>query len=118
MLSIIAKRLAKTRYVRKALEDQTETTGVPLTLEPRMVIGLILMAFSYIIAWPAVAALGFLSAYLGKPSILIIGGIVTYGCSHLMFIAGAWVAGASHVKLLMRRAVKILFEKTLRRHLL
>jgi hypothetical protein len=81
-----------------------------------MVIGLCLVAFSYIIGWPAVAALGILSVYFREPLIVVIGGPVTYGFSHLVFLIGAWLIGAKYVRPLMRYAIKALFKKILRRN--
>lgn len=81
-----------------------------------MTIGLILIGFSYIIGWPAVAALSFLAVYFQEPLIVIIGGPVTYGLSHLVFLAGAWLSGAEHARILMRHATKLLFKKILRHH--
>jgi hypothetical protein len=87
------------------------------TVSNRMIVGLILIGFSYIIGWPAVAALSFLAVYFQEPLIVIIGGPVTYGLSHLVFLAGAWLSGAEHARSLMRHAKILLFKKILRRHL-
>ena len=63
---------------------------------PRVITGLIMMGFSYVIGWPAVAALGVLAIWFKEPLIAIIGGPTIYGLSHVIFIIGAWLARAPH----------------------
>ncbi|MEI7673227.1 MAG: hypothetical protein WCK00_14030, partial [Deltaproteobacteria bacterium] len=69
---------------------------------------------SYVIGWPAVAALGVLAIWLQEPLIAIIGCPTTYALSHLLFIAGAWVARAPHFLLLLARYTIQVFIKKLR----
>jgi hypothetical protein len=54
-------------------------------------IGLILV--SYVIGWPVVAMLGLTAFRLGEPLILVIGGPFFYALSHLIFLAGLYLAG-------------------------
>lgn len=118
MIRTMLERLAETTYVREALEDRTELKDLRKEHSARMITGLILVGFSYVIGWPAVTALGILAVYFREPLIVIIGGPVTYGLSHLVFLVGAWLAGARQARLLMRYATKVLFRKMLGRHLL
>jgi hypothetical protein len=113
MIRKIAERLAKTKYVREALEDTTELKDIRRERSARMIFGLVLVGFSYIIGWPAVAALGVLAVYFREPLIAIIGGPLIYGLSHVVFLVGAWLAGARHARILMRYATKVLFKKIL-----
>jgi hypothetical protein len=114
MFRKIAARLAKTKYVREALEDTTDLKSLRLQRSPRMTVGLILICFSYIIGWPAVGAFGVLAVYFREPLVVAIGGPVIYGISHLVFLAGAWLAGAEHARFLMRYTTKVVFRKILR----
>lgn len=118
MIRTILERLAETTYVRESLEDRTELKDLRKEHSARMIAGLILVGFSYVIGWPAVTALGILAVYFREPLIVIIGGPVIYGLSHLVFLLGAWLAGARHARLLMRYATKVLFRKMLGRQLL
>jgi len=111
MIRKIAARLAKTKYVREALEDTTDLKSLRIQQSPRMIMGLILIGFSYIIGWPAVAAFGILAVYFREPLIVVIGGPVIYGISHVVFLIGAWLAGAKHARFLMRYATKVIFRK-------
>ena len=114
MFRKIAARLAKTKYVREALEDTADLKSLRIQRTPRMITGLILIGFSYIIGWPAVGAFGLLAVYFREPLIVAIGGPVIYGISHLVFLAGAWLAGAEHARFFMRYATKVIFRKILR----
>ena len=116
MIRKIAERLAKTNYVREVLDDPAVTSlkDVRIQYSSRLIVGLILIGFSYIIGWPAVAAFGILAVYFKEPLIVVIGGPTIYGISHVVFLVGVWLAGAQHVRLLMRHATKAIFKKILR----
>lgn len=114
MFRKIAASLAKTKYVREALEDTADLKSMRIQRSPRMIMGLILIGFSYIIGWPAVTAFGVLAVYFREPLIVVIGGPVIYGISHVVFLIGAWLAGAEHVRFLMRYTTKVIFRKILR----
>ena len=55
------------------------------------------MGISYIIGWPAVAFFTFLAVYLRMKEIVLLGP-ASYLFSHLVFIAGAALAGVDGVK--------------------
>lgn len=114
MIRKIAERLAKTKYIRDAMEDQTDMKDIWKRPTPRMIIGLSIVGFSYIIGWPAVMALGILAVYSREPLIIVLGGPITYGFSHVVFLAGAWLAGAQYARILIKYATKVLFRKILR----
>jgi hypothetical protein len=114
MIRKIALRPAQTAYVRDALENPADLRQIRVRPTWRMIAGLGLVGFSYLIGWPAVAVLGILAAFFRKPLIVVVGGPVTYGLSHIVFLVGAWLAGASYVRLLTRYAAGALFKKLLR----
>jgi hypothetical protein len=114
MIRKAAEHLAKTKYIRGAMEDQTDIKDIWKQPTPRMIVGLTLVGFSYIIGWPAVAAMGFLSVYFREPLLIVIGGPVTYGLSHLVFLTGAWLAGAQYARILIKYTARALFRKILR----
>ncbi len=76
-----------------------------------VVFGIFLILFSYVIGWPAVAVFGWLSFHTGQPLILVVGGPVTYGLSHLVFMAGVFLAGKPYVLALAKRATRAVFER-------
>lgn len=113
MFKRIIKRIAEIRYVRCAMAEQADLSAFRKKPTPRMVAGIAAMALSYIIGWPAVSGLGVLSVYLHEPLILIIGGPVIYGLSHLVFILGMYLAGVAYVGVFFRWLTRIGMEKLL-----
>jgi len=111
MKSTIIQKIAKTRFVRKAIEDRADLSAFRQKPTPRILLGIFLITFSYVIAWPAIGALGTLSVYMEKPLILIIGGPLTYVLSHLVFMLGMVLAGADYTKIFLRWAARITVEK-------
>jgi hypothetical protein len=115
----IRKKLAdyflKKPYVYNAVLEQADLKAFTKKPERKIfiktVIGFILILFSYIIGWPAVIFLGIISYSLRQPLLVIIGGPVVYGFSHLVFWAGMYLAGVHYTKIFLRWAVRIGFEK-------
>jgi hypothetical protein len=113
MIKRLLYRISKTRYVRSAIDERADLAALKQKPTRRVIIGLIVIAVSYILGWPAVGGLGILSVYLQKPLVLIIGGPLIYGISHLVFILGMYLAGATHTKVFFRWATRVSMEKLL-----
>ena len=113
MTTNILRRIAKTGFVSKAIEERADLSAFKERPTARIIAGVSAIGFSYIIGWPAISFLGFLSIYLNKPLIVIIGGPLTYGLSHLVFILGMYLAGAKYTKIFMRWAARVIMEKFL-----
>jgi hypothetical protein len=111
MIKRLLYRISETRYVRSAIEERADLAAFKQKPTKRIIAGLIVIAVSYTIGWPAVGALGILSVYLKEPLVLIIGGPLTYGLSHLVFIIGMYLAGAEHTKAFFRWATRVSMEK-------
>jgi hypothetical protein len=111
MFDRLVQRISRTAYARSALSDEAGLACFKQKPTPRIMWGLVIIGVSYIIGWPAVALLGFLSATWGKPLLLVVGGPVVYGLSHLTFILGAWLAGAEHAKAFFRWATRVTLLK-------
>ncbi len=111
----IIKKFAETRYVRSAIEDKADLSAFKKKPSVRVVFGISIIAFSYVIGWPAVAALGALSVYLEKPLIVAIGGPLIYGLSHLVFILGMYLAGADYTRIFLRWATRVTAEKLMQK---
>jgi len=77
----------------------------------RVMAGLFLILISYVIGWPAVGVLGAISLYAEKPLILIIGGPLVYGVSHLVFLIGIYLAGRDYALACLKRVKKALKER-------
>jgi hypothetical protein len=107
----ILNRIADTDYVRSALNDKADLSAFKERPSVRIILGVSAILFSYIISWPAIGALGALSVYLNKPLLVVVGGPLLYGFSHLVFIFGMYLAGAKYSKIFLRWATRIAVEK-------
>lgn len=111
-----AQRLAETKSVRTLLEQPADLSEFRERPTPRLIAGLFLMGFSYLLGWPAVAAFGMLAVYRQEPLIAVIGGPATYGLSCVVFLVGAWLSRAPHyLNVLSRYALGKLFGRLLGR---
>ena len=107
----ILKKAAAARFVKKAIADKADLSPFKERPSPRAMVGIAAIGISYIIGWPAVALLGVISIHLEKPMIAIIGGPLTYGLSHLVFILGMYLAGADYTRIFLRWATRKTMEK-------
>lgn len=107
----IVTRLARTRFVREALEEKADLSALCAKLTPRVWVGLGLIGLSYIIGWPAIGLLAIIAYHLREPVIVAVGGPVTYGLSHLVFLAGSWLAGSHYASIFLRWTTRRFIEK-------
>jgi len=110
---VLARVVSRTEFARKALEEKADLSPFKEKPSARILFGIFLMGFSYVIGWPAVTFFGILSICLSEPLIVIIGGPVIYGISHLVFLAGLYLAGARYSYIFFRWATRKLLEKYL-----
>lgn len=111
MIQPILKRLSRTAYVRSAMAERADLSVFQQKPTPRVIWGLVVIGISYMIGWPAIAALGLIAGYLEKPLVLLVGGPLTYGLSHAVFILGAYLAGARYAKDFLRWATRATMER-------
>jgi hypothetical protein len=107
----IAARLIRVRFVREAMEEKADLSGLREKPAVRTRVGLGLIGFSYLIGWPAVGLLAVIAYHLREPLIIAVGGPVTYGLSHLVFLAGSWLAGVRYAAVFLRWATRRIVEK-------
>ncbi len=112
----VIKRITESEFVRQAVEEKADLEAFKQRPSARVVLGLSLIALSYIIGWPAVSALAALAVYLGQPLVAVIGGPLTYGLSHLVFLAGMVLAGAEYTRIFLRWATRMAVEKFVLKH--
>jgi len=84
-------RLRDTRLVRTALATPVDP-ALHAPPPPRIVAGLLLLGASYLLGWPAIALLGALAAWAGRP-LWLLGGPVLYGLSWAVFAVGLVLLG-------------------------
>ena len=103
--------LLKTEFGRSAVRDEADLSMFRERPGAKILFGLFLIAFSYVIGWPAVAVVGTIALYFKEPLIIAIGGPLVYGFSHLVFLAGMVLAGAQYAKAFSRWMARRLIEK-------
>jgi hypothetical protein len=108
----IADYLIWKKSIIRLLENPVDLTELRKRLTKRLIFGWILMAFSYVIGWPAIAGLGVIALWYKEPLIAVIGGPVMYVISCLVFILGAWLARApQHLGTLIKFATQSFIRK-------
>jgi hypothetical protein len=107
----IVARLARTDFGREAMAETVNLSSLFVKPTPRVWVGLGLIGLSYIIGWPAVGLLALIAFHTGEPMILAIGGPLVYGLSHLVFIAGFYLAGSYYAPFFLRCVTRKAIEK-------
>ena len=114
MRKIVAK-LAALSFVRSALEEEAGLDAFRQPPTPRIILGMVLIGASYLIGWPVVGLLAALSAYYKAPLLVAVGGPLVYGLSHLVFLAGMYLAGAKYTWIFFRWLTRKAMLKLMRR---
>lgn len=109
--SRIVARLLELPLVRAALAEPVDLTALREKPTPRVWTGLGLIATSYVIGWPAVGLLAWLAVRWQEPLLVVVGGPLTYGLSHLVFWIGSGLAGARYARLFLRWAIRRAVER-------
>jgi hypothetical protein len=107
------QKIAATAFVRSAMAEQADLSAFKEKPSLKIILGLLAMMVSYIIGWPAVAALGLLAIHLHEPLVVIVGGPLTYGLSHLVFLLGMYLCGAVYSLIFLRWLTRVSMEKLL-----
>ena len=89
----IVGRIAATAWMRNAMNNGDAQYVFREKPAMQVYVGIGLILISYVIGWPAVGMLGLIAFYTREPLLLVIGGPLVYGLSHLVFLAGLYLAG-------------------------
>lgn len=106
-------KIGATDYVRSVIQEQADLSAFKEKPTPAVLAGVFAIGCSYVIGWPAVAALGVLSVKLHNPWIVAVGGPATYGLSHLIFLLGMYLCGAKYSLIFLRWLTRGSMEKLL-----
>jgi hypothetical protein len=113
LLKYISRKIATTDFGRQAFAEVPDLSVFGKRPSARVITGMGLMAFSYLIGWPMVTLLGILSIWFREPVMVVIGGPLTYGLSHLVFLAGFYLAGSEYANILMKWGTRKLLIRIL-----
>jgi hypothetical protein len=114
IVSRMVARIVDTPYARKAVEEKADLSAFKAKPTFRVLLGVFLIGFSYVIGWPAISALAALAVYFHEPLLAVIGGPVMYGLSHLTFMAGMVLSGAKYSAIFLRWATRMAVERLTR----
>ena len=97
--------------MREAMAERLTLSSLRVKPTPRVWTGLGLIGLSYVIGWPAVGVLALISFHMREPWIVAIGGPIIYGLSHLVFLAGFFLAGSRYTSIFLRWTAQRVMEK-------
>lgn len=104
---------AATAFVRTAIAERADLAAFREKPTPVVLAGVFAIGFSFLLGWPAIFALGIVSVKLQTPWIIVVGGPLTYGLSHLVFILGMYLSGAIYSLIFCRWLTRITMERCL-----
>jgi len=111
IIKSVANRIAESKFAGSAIADNADLSVFKEKLSAKNYLGLLLMCTSYVIGLPAVGLLGAFSVYHNKPFLVFIGGPFLLITSHLVFLAGVYLAGGRYLMVFLRWATRIVLEK-------
>ncbi len=113
MIRRFVLHLAQKDFVRKAMDEEADLSAFRKKPSLRIIAGVSAILFSYIIGWPAVALIGVIAAKLHEPWLAAIGCPLIYGLSHVVFLLGMYLAGATYSMIFLRWLTRVGMEKLL-----
>jgi len=113
MIRRFVLHLAQKDFVRRAMDEEADLSAFRKKPSLRIIAGVSAILFSYIIGWPAVALIGVIAAQLHEPWLAAIGCPLIYGLSHVVFLLGMYLAGATYSMIFLRWLTRVGMEKLL-----
>lgn len=107
------KKIGATEYVRSAIVEEADLSAFREKPSPAILAGIFAITFSFALGWPAVALCGLLSLKLQNPWIAAVGGPLVYGLSHLVFMLGMYLSGATYSLIFLRWFTRVSMERLL-----
>lgn len=93
MWNKLRQRIARTVWVQKKLTTPVNFEVFKKKPTPRFIIGMVIIGFSYLMAWPLISLFGILAVLFKQPLLFVVGSPIVYGISYLVFFLGIAVAG-------------------------
>ena len=98
VMNLFRQWLTRPRPIKKALAEPVDLDIFKEKPSVRFGLGMALVGFSYLLAWPFISVLGVVALVLSWPALFLIGSPLAYGLSHLVFLAGMAIAGKDSLK--------------------
>jgi hypothetical protein len=111
ILKRVASRIAETKFASSAIADGADLSVFKEKPTAKNYLGILLMCISYVIGLPAVGLLGAFSVYYNEPFLILIGGPLLLIASHLVFLAGVYLAGGKYLMVFLRWVTRTILEK-------
>lgn len=112
----LVARLAAIPFVHNALEDNADLSAFKGKPSLDVVLGVSAILISYVIGWPLISMLGAAAVYYERPVIVLVGGPLAYGLSHLVFMLGMYLAGARYSWIFLRWLTRVGMLKLFKRY--
>lgn len=109
----IALHFAQKEFCRKAIAEHANLKIFKKKPSFRITIGLILIAFSYVIGLPTAIIFSIIVAAHSNAITAAIAASLLYGISWLIFMVAMYLAGPEYGRALSRWAARIILEKIL-----
>jgi hypothetical protein len=109
-------RLSRTRFVSSAIIERADLSAFRQRPDLRTLSGVTAIALSYVVGWPLISLLGIAAVHFGNAAIVVVGGPLAYGFSHLVFLLGMYLAGAKYSHVFLRWATARGMIRLLRRY--
>lgn len=106
-------KISQADFIRLAIEEQADLSAFKEKPSFLTITGVFIICLSFVLGWPAVAALGILAIHLHEPMVVVIGGPLTYGFSHLVFIFGMYLSGGTYTLIFFRWLARLSVERLL-----
>lgn len=113
MLQRLLRKIAAKKFARRAIEERADLSAFKKKPDLRIILGLCALGGSYIICWPLISGLTTWSILWGEPWIVVVGAPLSYGVSHLTFMAGMYLVGEKYTRVVFRWLTRIALEKLL-----
>jgi hypothetical protein len=101
------------KFCREAICERADLTKLAEKPSKSVLVGILMIGFSYIIGLPAVVAFGVIAVWMNKPMIGIVGGPVIYAISTVIFVIGIKMAGKKYFMVCLKWLIRVTLEKTL-----
>jgi hypothetical protein len=108
-------KIANRQFVRNAIDEQSDLSAFKKRPTIRIMLGVTVIALSYIIGWPLITLLGKVAINMNAPMVLAVGGPTAYGVSHLVFLLGMYLTGTEYSIVFLRWATRVTISKLLSR---